>query len=59
MVVQLTNDDRTKVTCSVGVADVPMWTHTFGIVADNGTEGIETTGAWTRVTALLINAGKS
>lgn len=53
------NDAGTKVTYSVGIADVPLWTQTFGIVADNSTEGIGTTGAWTRVTALLINAGKS
>lgn len=57
---QLTSDDnRRKSTLGVGVADVAVWTHTLGIVADNRTESIGATGAWTRVTALLTDAGKS
>lgn len=59
MVMWLTSDNGTRVTCSVSIADISLRAHTFGIVADNSTEGIGTTGAWTRVTALLINAGKS
>lgn len=31
----------------------------MGIVADDGTEGVGATGAWTRIAALLIDAGKS
>lgn len=54
---QLT-DNRAKLALSVGVANVTLRTHTLGVVADDGAEGVGATGARARITALLVDAGK-
>lgn len=57
MAVQLT-ENRAKSALSVGVANVTLRTHTLGVVADDGAEGVGATGARARITALLVDAGK-